>query len=839
MGNNLSSCKIITFQAVDEVETQLSDFLDDFFEVNALNYTDDGKEEYVGYADMAFDPETLKKAAKAAGVVLPEYRLEILENKNWLTENVIKFEPVETTDFYVYGVHEKTTPTTDKLPIRIYAATAFGSSHQTTHSCLEAISDLNKMAAAHQRILDIGTGSGILSLACAKLWEKDAPEILGIDIDQEAVNVAAQNAEDNHVAHLLEFEKSDGGLSGSVIERAPYDIILANILARPLIEMAPEIYQNLKPGGYCVLSGFVDNQVSWLLDSFDKAGLKLVRMYHIENWYAAIVQKPLTLLQIQQTLQPYSDRAVLVVRNNLFLGADILEKENKIKELTGFSGSAGTLLIFKDEVFLLVDGRYTIAAKNEVPAQIKLADVSGYDMCTVVELCRRKGIKLLTCNPWCLSVKDAAYLKKSGLELIEDEKAPASYAYPNQGVFTHQLKFCGLSKAQKCRQTCDEFSANTDALLIGSSEELSWLSNLRSHTLPETPVLRGFGLLGKNGKLKIFDISNINEISKVLCRYKNISSDVMTRPLIFDRLAGDKTTFLNEQSPVMLLKLSKNQTEINGFKNAHIQDGIAVSKFLYWLEKQTEKITELDVVHKLHEFRRQRKYFFSESFGTIAATGSNAAIVHYQPHEKTNRVLEKESVLLLDSGGQYDNGTTDVTRTIALGKVPDEIRQSFTQVLKAHLALSSLEFPAETSGLALDSVCRSVLWRFSKQYRHGTGHSVGYFSNVHERGFALSRQNMPARENYVTSIEPGYYVENQYGIRIENMYYLTPSLKKGFLKFENLTLVPIDKRLIDKYLLTDGEKDLLNAYHQKVYDCLVGYLNLNERKWLKDVCSPI
>lgn len=291
MNNNLSSCTIITFEALETMSEDLVFFLDEYFDVTACNYTDDGKEEYVGYAGLDFDEAEFLNSAKILNLTLPDYKIEILKNKNWLTENVIKFDPIETEDFLIYGVHEKKAPVTQKPAIKIYAATAFGSGHQTTKSCLNAISDLNKMKAKHHRILDMGTGSGILALACAKIWQQDNPLITAVDIDDESVRVTTQNAFDNKLEQFLNVMQSDGYNSEIVHKNAPYDIILSNILARPLIEMAPFLYKHLNIGGYCVLSGFVDDQVDWVLDAHKQQGLHLVKTYNIDNWHALLMEK--------------------------------------------------------------------------------------------------------------------------------------------------------------------------------------------------------------------------------------------------------------------------------------------------------------------------------------------------------------------------------------------------------------------------------------------------------------------------------------------------------------------------------------------------------------------
>ncbi len=288
--NKGGSCWLVNFHPQESISEELEKFIEEYFDVVACNYTDDGMEQYTGYKNIDFSEENLTTTAAAQNISLPPYTLEYLESQNWLKDNVIRFAPVEVEDFLIYGIHEKETPITDKLAIRIYAATAFGSEHQTTKSCLKAISELNKCNAKHQNILDMGTGSGILSLACAKLWRNDC-KITAVDIDEEAVWVTRQNAEDNGLEKFITAEVSDGYHSSLIKNNAPYDIILSNILARPLIEMAPDLYQSLKTGGYCVLSGFVGDQEDWVIKAHQNLGLKLVKIYEIDNWRAALMEK--------------------------------------------------------------------------------------------------------------------------------------------------------------------------------------------------------------------------------------------------------------------------------------------------------------------------------------------------------------------------------------------------------------------------------------------------------------------------------------------------------------------------------------------------------------------
>jgi len=289
MSNNAGSCQIVKFKPLMQVSEDLQSFAEDFFEVVANDYTDEGLEQLVGYLRNSVSVDDMKEKATELGIELPEYEVEKLQSEDWLADNVIEFAPLQVADFLVYGIHEKDVNTAGKIGVRVYAATAFGSEHQTTKCCLRGISDINKLVGEVGNILDVGTDSGILSIAAAKLWKNS--QITAVDIDEESVMVAAQNAKDNNVDRQLVVAYSDGYSSETVQKNAPYDVILANILARPLIMMAKDMTNSLKIGGYAVISGFIDDQVDWVVGEHEQYGLELQKIYEEDNWRAALLKK--------------------------------------------------------------------------------------------------------------------------------------------------------------------------------------------------------------------------------------------------------------------------------------------------------------------------------------------------------------------------------------------------------------------------------------------------------------------------------------------------------------------------------------------------------------------
>lgn len=564
------------------------------------------------------------------------------------------------------------------------------------------------------------------------------------------------------------------------------------------------------------------------------------------------------LEDLQQKLKELNVDAYLINHSNMFLHQDILDDENKILELTGFSGSNGLLIVLQKSAILLVDGRYEIQAKQEVQDRnIEVYCTKLYPTSTAVYPFIKGLISTLMYNPWCFTGGTIRHLQKAfpEMEIIEDEigllgKLTSSKV---QNVFEHKIEFAGAQREEKIKILTDEMKKySLKYYLLCDAASVSWVLNLRSDLLPDTPILRAYALISADGEYGIFgdDIKGVEAKAFVQLeeKLKNIGEtkvgmDTYSTPKKISSILGRKAFIL--ENPIALAKSRKSEVEMKGFENSHLRDGVALTKFLCWLEHNWQGKTELDVCAKLYEFRHEQENFFSNSFDTIAAFGTNAAIVHYSPTAKTNKALEEGNVLLLDSGAQYFDGTTDVTRTVPIGKVNNpEIIKSFTLVLKAHIALATTIFPLGAKDNVLDCITRRELWRYGLEYKHGSGHGVGHFSGVHEMPPSLSESGSGVlAPSMVLSIEPGYYLEGAYGIRIENLVktvLLQDAPYNGnFLKFEALTLSPIDKRLVDKYLLNKDELEYFNTYNQTVYEKLLPFMNKDEQEWLKDICSPL
>ncbi len=542
--------------------------------------------------------------------------------------------------------------------------------------------------------------------------------------------------------------------------------------------------------------------------------------------------------------------AYLIGYGNRFIGQDVLPEEHKLQYICGFSGSAGMLAVTPKQAYLFVDGRYELQARQEVD----LSDITVINKApclkNVCAFLKEFGCGLVGYDGMSVSALELKNVRDLGLKLKDVGDWVNINSLTKINLEKRSLEYAGLASSDKMQPLKRLLTQNSaDYYLLTAVDSVSWLLNIYAKDLPCSPVVRAYAVIGKNGLVTLVGDNLQTELPVLsFVDFEKWLAENSSKKFIYDqsstpvRLQNLLKNSMEAMDVCQVMKAEKNETELAGMIACHKRDGVALIQLLYWLDNNWKGKTELDVVEKLHEFRQQQNLFFSESFETIAGTAENGAIVHYQPTIKTNKILQENSLLLLDSGGQYLDGTTDVTRTIAFGQPTSEMIHDFTLVLKGHIALSQAVFPEGTCGLCLDALARRPLWREGKDFKHGTGHGVGCFGNVHEGPNRISSNGSlyGFKKNMITSIEPGYYKENAYGIRIENLVYSKVSAEyENYLEFEPLTLVPIDKRLIDVYLLDSGERDWLNNYHRKVYESLAACVNDNVKKWLKASCSPL
>ncbi len=534
----------------------------------------------------------------------------------------------------------------------------------------------------------------------------------------------------------------------------------------------------------------------------------------------------------------------------------------RLEWLTGFSGSAGMVVVLADKAALFVDGRYTLQAGTQVGKEYEIfnsGDLSPQEW-LVQQL--KEGAKIgydpkLYTRP--MLDKFSAFKIVATDNLIDRlwENRPKA---PATKIFAHDIIYSGESSRDKRERIAKEIKKlGADAAFLATPESVCWLLNIRAGDSENTPVCLAFAIIDKQGKVQLFvDSSRFdNGLAAHLgpdikiCAQDNIQIELRTfsqKKMLCDQqsttvyivnLCNDANIkLLDAKDPCVLPKAIKNTVEITGMKNAHIRDGAAVVKLLCWLDEQSS-VTELDVVDKLLSFRSRNDLFVEPSFATIAGSGPNGAIVHYRADKESNRTLNKGELFLLDSGGQYYDGTTDITRTVAIGLPSSEHKDRFTRVLKGHIALATARFPHGTHGYQIDALARQYLWQDGLDYDHGTGHGVGCFSGVHEGPQGISKRAGGAAlaAGMVVSNEPGYYKAGEYGIRIENLVTVveksTGENGRRFLGFETITCAPIDIALINVEMLTDVEKQWLNNYHEWVKVELFPYLDEDERKWLK------
>ena len=574
--------------------------------------------------------------------------------------------------------------------------------------------------------------------------------------------------------------------------------------------------------------------------------------------------------------------ALIIPRADEYLGEYIPEHNERLRWISGFTGSAGVVIVLADRAAIFVDGRYTVQVRKQVSSEL-------FDILHLLETPHidwladqlPKGSRIAIdprCHPFNWHKKAAKTFSEAGLELAGLENNLVDECWqdrPEEDIQTAILmpkSLTGSSSAEKRRSIAATMAGNgADAALVFAADSVAWLLNIRGRDVPCLPVVLGFGLLHDDGRFQFF--TNDAKIPAGFDAHVGEGVEVLPESAALDafrELAGKKVLadpltanawcqlglkdagaeLIAGDDPVLLPKACKNESEIEGMKAAHLRDGVAVVRFLAWLDQEVDAgnlYTEGELSDQLYQFRSQGDHFQEPSFDTISAASGNAAMCHYN-HLNFSDIsrLEMNSVYLVDSGGQYLDGTTDITRTIAIGDPGDEIRQRFTLVLKGHIALHSAVFPEGTTGTQLDALARQFLWADGLDYDHGTGHGVGSFLSVHEGPQRVAKQynGHALKAGMVISNEPGFYKDDAYGIRCENLEVVTPLTfghddGPSMFQFETLTAAPFDRRLIDTKLLTDTELAWVNSYHAWVRQALLPQLEGKERDWLGQATERI
>tara|TARA_B110001450_G_scaffold112762_1_gene106510 strand:- start:1405 stop:3099 length:1695 start_codon:yes stop_codon:yes gene_type:complete len=527
-------------------------------------------------------------------------------------------------------------------------------------------------------------------------------------------------------------------------------------------------------------------------------------------------------------------------------------KINRLKIISNFSGSAGLAVILKNKNYLFTDGRYTIQSQIESGKNFKIISYEKIINCDLFQnLTLGIDPKLFTYDQikkFFLKKNKIKFINNNLIDEIESPKINDNFPF-----FSLSKKIVGESHISKINKISKYLKINnSDYLFVSAPENVAWILNIRGGDSPNSPVPNSRLIIGKDKKIffiaktkkskkllkeKIIHsnkLIEISEFSKKILELKgnNFIIDNKSCSIYYEDIIKSQFRITKREDPTYLLKAIKNKIEIKNMINAHIFDGAALTKFLYWIKKVNRKqINEVQAQNKLESFRKMNKNYLYPSFDTIAGSGKNGAIVHYRAKKENCRIIRKEDILLCDSGGQYKYGTTDVTRTICFSRPKKYISDIFTKVLKGHIAVANTNLKKDNIGSKIDKRARKFLKKSGLDYAHGTGHGVGFFLNVHEGPQSISKINqVKIREGMILSNEPGYYKKNSFGIRIENLIFVKKTKNKIF--FENLTLAPIEKELINYKLLTSMEKNYLFKYHVNVYSKISKYLNLKERKWL-------
>ena len=527
-------------------------------------------------------------------------------------------------------------------------------------------------------------------------------------------------------------------------------------------------------------------------------------------------------------------------------------QKDRLKIISNFTGSAGFAIILKKKNYLFVDGRYTIQAKIESGDFFKIVSYEKLVNCRLF-----KNIKLgIDPSLFTSSQVSNFFLKFNNVKKIETNLIDTifnKYSINSKKFFSLSKNVVGEGHNSKIRKVSSYLKKNkSNYIFISAPENVAWLLNIRGYDNPNSPIPNCRLFLSADKK--IFLVAEINKVKKLI-QEKKISKkrlidpkkfglfinglkkgkviiDYRTCSIFYESILKKKFKILNKEDPIYLLKSIKNNNEINNMISSHLFDGVALTKFIYWIQVlNKKKISEIDAQKKLEKFRKKNKQYLYPSFNTIAGSGANGAIVHYRAKKGNEKIINKRDIFLCDSGGQYKYGTTDVTRTLCFSQPKKYIKDIFTKVLKGHIAVATSNLKTHFNGKLIDIRARKYLKKSGLDYAHGTGHGVGFFSNVHEGPQAISKFNsIRFKEGMIVSNEPGFYKKGKFGIRIENLVYVKKFKNKLF--FENLTLAPIDRKLINFKLLSSHEQNYLFNYHLNIYSKLSKYLNKNEKKWL-------
>ena len=570
--------------------------------------------------------------------------------------------------------------------------------------------------------------------------------------------------------------------------------------------------------------------------------------------------------------------AFIVPREDEFQGEYVPAANERLKWLTGFGGSAGVAVVLVRQAAIFVDGRYILQTHDQVDAGIfEVVPIAETGPLAWLEQKLRKNQRIgidpkLHTLAFAGAVEKLAQRMSLDIDYVRDNPVDRVWAdrpaMPETQIIAHPNRLAGRTSLDKRyalgRRLAD---ANQAAMLVTQPENIAWLLNIRADDVPHTPLGLSFGILKASGRFDWFiepkrvDAKTRQHVGDKLHIYASdklagslgklktkIRLDPSTTPIWFASQLGG-AEIVHGEDLCTLAKACKTKAEIKGTKAAHLRDGAALCRFLCWLDARgrTGKFSEIDAARQAEAFRAETGKLRNLSFDTISGSGPNGAIVHYRVTHATNRRLRPGDIYLIDSGGQYADGTTDVTRTVLIEGRPPPIGavDAFTRVLRGHIALAAARFPIGTNGMQLDTLARAPLWAAGQDFDHGTGHGVGSYLSVHEGPQRISKGGMvPMAPGMIVSNEPGYYAAGRFGIRIENLQYVRPAKNNGdrhrdMLEFGVLTLAPIDRRLIDQSALTGDEKSWLNTYHAEVLAKVKPLVDSGTAKWLERACRPM